>query len=277
MPINRSDRGEQRKRKRSTIFRPSLSKNTMNFHNVNEFNVLVNCLSGNFFPLDSTEGQFSIIQKVYSVGTILFEVIYLFLSLTGFFFLPILEAIQGGTVNLVVLIEVLSLTFHMNFRRTNFCLLIKKINLLLNVKSNRRKNFIYENIHPIMVMLKLYTIAAVGSVIIWISLPGLKVLKKNSFKLSDFSVPMYYFFDGELGVNHYFLGLIFQAIGSGYTILKKVAIDIYIIHFITLLTAQYLHLQDEFARAFDDDKLTSEECIRDNLKELILYHGRLIK
>lgn len=104
----------------------------MNFKSVNKFTVLINLLSGNLLPLSNKNSEFSWGWKIYAIISWILQIIYFLLSFIGLFLVPKVQAIQYGTVNIVVLIEVLVLSIYVNLRRNDFKKLIKMINDILD-------------------------------------------------------------------------------------------------------------------------------------------------
>lgn len=118
----------------------------MNFKSTNKFIVLINLLSGNLLPLSYENSEFHWGWKIYAIILWILEIIYFLLSFVGLFLVPKVEAIQYGTVNMVVSVEVLMLSIYVNCRRNDLKQLIKMINNVLN-NSDEKKVQIFFHIY----------------------------------------------------------------------------------------------------------------------------------
>ncbi|XP_015591470.1 odorant receptor 67c-like isoform X2 [Cephus cinctus] len=215
----------------------------MDFSSVNRFNGLVNFVCGNLLPLTDDATKFSKAQKLYSAFTWILEFTYFLVTTFGIFFTTNQRIFQDTTVNQAVVIEILILGFYMNLRRGLIYRLIGQMNsVLINVET--LKECVEKTVKPLQRPLKLYTIFATVTVVLFCGSPIYKVFKKDQFSYNDFRIPAY--IPGEpYSTGLFIAGILFETLGGFYTILKKASIDIYLIHVITLLTAQYKYLSLE--------------------------------
>ena len=152
-----------------------------------------------------------------------------------------------------------------------------------------------KTLDPLNNPLRIYAIAAIGSVIFWTGLPLMSIMGKSNFSYIDYRVPIY--LPGEPFTSITFAcGVLFEMIGSGFAIAKKTGIDVYMIHSITLLTSEYRYISAELEYIFgrsqtteevdheinskkiseeneNSEKIHDQELIRYDLKRLIRHHS----
>ncbi|XP_043485004.1 odorant receptor 22c-like [Leptopilina heterotoma] len=267
----------------------------MNFKSTNKFIVLINLLSGNLLPSSYENSEFQWGWKIYAIILWILETIYFLFSFLGLFLVPKVEALQYGTINMVVLIEVLMLSIYVNCRRNDLKQLIKMINNILNNSDeNKILNCIRLTTNPIDKPLRIYITAVVGTVFFWTVSPIIKIMEQNEFSILDFRVPTY-FIEESFTMILFICGTLFQAISASILIGKKSSIDFYVIHMITLVTSEYRYVSDELESLFETNSVIDlkisdkDEKLFDNVsrikkfKRLIQHHnsvteiGKLLK
>ncbi|XP_033214885.1 odorant receptor 67c-like [Belonocnema kinseyi] len=152
-----------------------------------------------------------------------------------------------------------------------------------------------KTLDPIYNPLRIYTTGAIVSVIFWTGLPIVGIMEKDKFSYVDYRVPIY-LPEAPFSRIPFACGVLFEMIGSGFTIAKKTGIDVYMMHMITLLTSEYRYISAELENIFGQNRTTEEadheinikkiveenenkerihnqETIRNNLKRLIQHHG----
>ncbi|XP_034939848.1 putative odorant receptor 92a [Chelonus insularis] len=246
----------------------------MNFLNVNKFNALTNDLSGNCFPVQSDDKQISNLKRAYIIGTFCYILLYYVSSIKGLISFPTLKSIQDGSINLLVLSEVIILTVYMNYHRDKYRSLIANINTVLSYQSKTLRDITFDFVNPVMRIFTYYTIVAVGSIVIWVCIPMLRAFNKTIFTIEDLQVPIDIFLNKNCGISVYVIVTALEAIACAYAILKKIAIDIYVLYFITLLTAKYVYVQYQLSVIFSD--LMNEKSIEVELEQLLHQYSIIV-
>ncbi|KAK1125364.1 hypothetical protein K0M31_005734 [Melipona bicolor] len=135
-------------------------------------------------------------------------------------------------------------------------------------------------VKPIVKSLTIYTIANTTAVIVWIALPLLEIFRKNEFYYSDYGVPTVISKE-PFSTGIFISGVALQILGAAYTIIRKIGLDLYTIHFIILMTAQYKYLRIKIATIFKQEPETlHNNIIKQNIsfgnKRTISHEMRLL-
>jgi len=229
----------------------------MDFQNVNFLNVRLNMLSGNLLPMTSDNSLFPIAWRIYSAVIWLIEVVQTSAIIPGIMMVPIDKTLQDATVGLVVTVEVFFLLKQMNMHRNLISQLIRKLNNILRIEDKTMRNIVRSTLKPVEVPLKFYCMAGTGSIIVWCCIPFTLILKKRYFFYEDYRLPMVLSnepFSREI----FLIGSFFVSIASVYMFMKKVALDVYMINLVLLMTAQYRYTAIKLATIFRRDTLHNE-------------------
>lgn len=230
----------------------------MDFQNVNLLNLRLNRISGNLLPM-TNDDSFSVAWKIYSIAIWLIELIQISATICGFIKVANRETLQdGGTVSIGVSIEVIILLMRMYAYRDLAVQLIQKLNNILRFEDESMKNIVYSTLKPIEIPLKFYCIAGTGSVILWCSIPFALIFKKKYFLYEDFGV-IAAFSKQPFSIEVFVLGNFIEIIASAFIFLKKVAMDVYMINLVLLLTAQYRYIAMKLATIFRNDTSQNED------------------
>lgn len=228
----------------------------MDFQNVNPLNVRLNKLSGNLLPMTSNDSLFPVAWRIYSAIIWLIEVVQTSAIIPGIMLVSIDKALQDATVGLVVTAEVFFLLRQMHVHRNLVSQLIRKLNDILRTGDKTMSNIVTSTLKPVEIPLKFYCVAGTGSIIIWCSIPFFLVLKKRYFFYEDYRLPMV-LSNEPFSTEIFLIGSIFASIASVYMFMKKVALDVYIINLVLLMTAQYRYIAEKLAVIFRED-ITSQ-------------------
>ncbi|KAK1125362.1 hypothetical protein K0M31_005732 [Melipona bicolor] len=179
------------------------------------------------------------------------KLVYLAAHILGLFCVPREKALKDGTVNAVVSLETITLIIYLHCHKKLLRGLIEKLNHL--IEDNETLQDVTVNIvKPIEKPLIIYTIANTTAVIVWIALPFLEIFRKNEFYYSDYRMPNVLSKE-PFSVNIFIAGIILQMFGGVYTIVRKISLDLYTMHFIFLMTAQYKYLRIKFTTIFQKE------------------------
>lgn len=230
----------------------------MNFRSMNKFNVVLNALSGNFFPLTGEKKGLNLTSGLFA--TIVWTVEFLYLSSTTIgmlYYVPPIVAVQIGGVQSIVCIEMLVLSVYLHSRNDFLCNLIGKINTVL-VDSDDLRRCIRNTVEPRMKFLKIYAVYGVSSIVIWSGTPIVKILHTDQFTRYDYTLPSYVPVS-SIDTKVFVCSILVEIIGSSYILLKKTGIDVYTTYLITLLTAEYRYVSEEIAEALRKNNTEREK------------------
>lgn len=224
----------------------------MNFQNLNRLNTFVNAVSGNILPITDMKKRLSIVLKIYSILVWTIELSYLAACILGLFNVSRERALKDSTVNIVISLEVFVLIVYLHNRENLLRELIGKLNCLLIVDDETLRDVTIGTVKPLEKPLRVYIIASVGSLMIWASLPLAKIFRKSEFYYTDYQVPAV-ISNEPFPIGVFIGGVVLQIFGSAYTLLRKVSLDLYTMHLILLITAQYKYLRIKFAAILEQE------------------------
>ncbi|XP_054016195.1 uncharacterized protein LOC128896758 isoform X1 [Hylaeus anthracinus] len=266
----------------------------MDFKNLNSFNVLVNTLSTNLLPLTKEKTSLSTLLKVYWILVWTMELVYLTVCILGLLYVPKERALQDSTVNILVSSEVIVMIVYLSNRKGMICALIEKLNNILDTDDKTLKSTIIQTLKPLEKPLKIYAIASVGTVAVWAALPLIRIFKQSEFHYVDYRIPAALSKE-PFSISVFIGGVVLECLGSLYSIARKVSLDLYTMHLILLMTAQYKYLRIEFEKVLRKevqdcgrlnrldkdgslDKMFSkdEEVTRQRLRVLTRHHGAVV-
>ncbi|CAK9797749.1 hypothetical protein ANTPLA_LOCUS1328 [Anthophora plagiata] len=234
----------------------------MDFQTLSHLNAFVNKLSGNNFPMTSKKTKLPNTSKCYSLLTWLTQLTYVTVCILGLFNVPKEKALKDGTVNIVVALEAIVLIIYLHEQKYLLRKLIRELNRAFTLNNETLRNVTNDTVRSLEGPLKIYTIASVSSVVLWTGLPLVEVSRKNEFFYTDYSVPAV--LSEQPFSNRVFLvGVVLQICGSAFTVVKKIGVDLYTIHLILLMTAQYKFLRNEFAETLRNSEEDFEGFFRD--------------
>ncbi|XP_032667828.1 odorant receptor 67a-like [Odontomachus brunneus] len=229
----------------------------MDFRNLNPLNVHANYLSGNLLPLKSGDSRLSIGWKLYGVLMWLIQVMQISVLIPGIVMVPWKKTLMDGTTTAVVIIEAFFMVGRIYTHRELANRLIRKLNDLLRVEDEAMRSVVTTTLKPMEIPLKFYWMAGGLSVLLWCCIPFLLLLKKVSFRYEDYRIPAT-FSKQPFSTEVFLLGSIFLLISNMYIFLKKGGVDIYMIHMVMMITAQYRYIAKKLAAIFRDANLRNE-------------------
>ncbi|KAF3054464.1 Odorant receptor 297 [Nylanderia fulva] len=235
----------------------------MDFQNVNPLNVQLNMLSGNLLPMTSNDLLFPTAWRIYSAVIWLIEVIQTSAIIPGIMFVPKDKALQDSTVGLVVTIEVFFLLRRMYVHRQLVSQIISKLNEILCAEDEIMKIIVRSTLKPVQTPLKFYCITGIGSIIIWCCVPLALAFKKRLFLYEDYRLPMV-LSRQPFSIEIFLLGNFIASVASVYMFMKKVALDVYMINLVLLMTAQYRYIAVKLAALFREDTSQNKSKEKNN-------------
>jgi len=258
----------------------------MDFQNVNPLNVRLNIISGNLLPMTSDGSSFPTAWKIYGIVTWLIELIQIGTTICGFV-LENREALQdAGILAIFVSVETFILLMRMYAYRNLASQLIQKLNSILRSDDESIKSVVRSTLKPLEIPLKFYCIGGTASVILYCSMPFVLIFKKKYFLYDDFGMTAA-FSKQPFSIEIFVLGNLFEIITSTCTFLKKVAMDVYMINLVLLLTAQYRYVTVKLVTILRNDTSENEDykiqkgysinlLAEKNMKALCQHHSTII-
>ncbi|XP_014483028.1 PREDICTED: uncharacterized protein LOC106748719 [Dinoponera quadriceps] len=233
----------------------------MDFRNVNPLNIRTNLISGNLLPLEPGDSRFSIGWKLFAVLMWLVQVIQVIVLIPGFFVVSREKALVDGTMNAVLSIEVFFNIGWIHAHRKLVDQLIQQVNNILCNEDEMMKSIVMSTLQPIKAPLRFYWVVGGLCVLLWSCIPLPLIFKKVSFRYEDYRMPAV-FSKQPFSLSIFLMGSIFMIIGNTYVFLKKGGMDIYMIHFVLLITAQYRYIATKLTAIFRNAILQSdlEQC-----------------
>jgi len=229
----------------------------MDFRSVNPLNVRLNALSGNLLPLKSGDSQLPLMWKIYSVLVWLIELIQTVVLIPGLILVSGEKALKDGTVLCVITVEVFFIATRIHSRRHLVNRLIQKLNDILRFADETMKNVVTTTLQPMENPLKFYWLSGWLGVFVWACLPFLLMFKKVSFFYEDYRMPAV-FSKQPFSFDVFLLGSVLILIGNMYIFVKKVGLDVYMIHLVLLITAQYRYISTKLVTIFRNGNPLSE-------------------
>lgn len=185
-------------------------------------------------------------------------------------------------------IEVIVMTMYLHSRKHHLREIIKKLNDLLSVENEVLRNAVTTSTAKMIEkFLRFYTVCTASSSFIWTSVPIMQVFHKTEFYYTDYQLPAV-ISTQPFSAGVFAIGVVLQMFGSAYTILRKISLDIYVVHLIQMITVQYKCLRIEFEEVIQqgNDNLRNEEgftsqsskrLMKEKLRSLTQRYGTVIE
>ncbi|XP_011688841.1 PREDICTED: uncharacterized protein LOC105450606 [Wasmannia auropunctata] len=217
---------------------------------ISSLNIWLNLISGNLLPM-SGNSSFSIFWKMYSA--FMWSLLWFCASMIvcGCFLVPLEQALVEGVLTLVVMAEAVIVVMRIHGQRTLVRNLIEKVNDILNIEDKSINNIVVTNVNPLRAPFKLYLVLGTFSTTFWCSLTLTLVFEKSVFHYTDLKTPVI-FFKQPFSAGFFLLSTTLSVVANVYVFLKKISVDIYTTHLISLITSQYQYIASKLASVFRD-------------------------
>ncbi|XP_071582702.1 uncharacterized protein [Temnothorax nylanderi] len=220
----------------------------MDFKNANFLNSQVNVLSGNLLPI-TDNSRFSVINRVYSITTWLIELTYTIALIFGIILSPLEKGLKDGLLSVVVIAEMSFMLMRLHSRKMLMVEMIQKMNVILRSADEIMKDIVKSAIKPIILPFVIYGITNVISVAIWHMQPIMLVFERSTFFYVDYNMPAA--FSTEPFSSRVLIpSTIIMSIGGVYLFIKKFGVDVYMMHLVLMLTAQYRYTAAKLTMLF---------------------------
>lgn len=223
----------------------------MDFQNVNLLNSRANLLSGNLLPMVAdSAAPFSIGWRLYCVLTWLLEVVHAGALIAGLALVPPQKALMDGTVGSVVTVEMFLMLSRLYMHERLMRQVIGTMNDIMRNADDAMTKIVKSALQPIQLPFIMYGVAGAVSVGLWTAQPLTLVFsERDSFLYVDYNVPTA-FCREPFSTRVLILSTIFMTFGGVYLFLKKFSVDIYMVHLVLLLTAQYRYMSMRLSALF---------------------------
>ncbi|EZA61769.1 hypothetical protein X777_09390 [Ooceraea biroi] len=225
----------------------------MDFRNVNSLNIRLNMLSGNLLPMTDRGSSFSLLWKLYGVLVWLIELILAICLTLGSIYVSTQKLLEDSLICFAVGGEVIFTLLRLYSCQDLVCQLIRQMNDILCTADESMKNIVRETLEPVKVPLMFYIVASLGAIIGWWGLPFIAILNKNVYCYEDYRVPVA-FSKQPFSFGTFVLGDLFVLISTTYMFLKKVGADVYMIHLVLMMTAQYRYIAVKMAIFHEEEE-----------------------
>lgn len=224
---------------------------------MNSLNVRLNLFSGNLLPMINSDSTFSFFWKIYSAFVWIFELIIGIVMIPGCIYVPIEKTLKDGMICVVVFIEMFFMIMRIHSRKDLVYKLIRKLNKILRTADETMKNVVTATLEPVKTPLNFYWSAGVVSIIAWSCTPLVLIFEKNMFYYEDYRIPAA-FSRQPFSLRTFLLGSLFLLISAVYLFLKKVGVDVYMVHLVLMITAQYRYIALKLAMIFQEENKDNE-------------------
>lgn len=218
---------------------------SMDFQNVNILNVRLNLLSGNLLPI-LNGSSFSFFWKMHSAFVWLLQFITTIVMIPGCIYVPLEKTLKDGMICFVIFIEMFFIVMQIHVRKDVVNQLIQKLNEILHIADETMKNVITATLESVKTPLNFYWSAGVISIIAWNCISIVLIFEKNLFRYEDYRIPIA-FSKQPFSLTVFLSGSLFLFVTSTYLFLKKVGVEVYMVHLILMITAQYRYIKFKIA------------------------------
>ncbi|KAG5340086.1 OR22C protein, partial [Acromyrmex charruanus] len=224
----------------------------MDFKNVNFLNYRVNTLSGNFLPIATNNSRFSVFWRTYSIVVWLIQLSHTIALIFEIILAPTENSLKDGILSVVVTIEAFFMLTRLHTRKKLIKEMIQKMNDILQSTDEIMMDTVKSAIKPIILPFVIYGVTSVISVTVYHAMqPIVLTFEKFTFFYVDYNLSTA--FSTKLFSNRILiLSIILKTIGSVYLFLKKFGVDVYMMHLVLMLTAQYRYVAIKLTMLFRD-------------------------
>lgn len=229
----------------------------MDFRNVNPMNSKMNLISGNLLPLAINE-PFSTVWRVYQAVIILLEITYVAAMIAGFTLVPLKKTLSDGVLTAIISLEAISMRVGLFARKKLIMRVIREMNDILRTADEIMENEVRSALKTIMTPFAIYGMVSVISIIVWTVQPVTLIFERSSFLYVDYNLPTAFSRSEPFSSRVLVSSSILMTFGGVYLFLKKFSVDIYMMHLVLLLTAQYRYMSVKYKMFFHAEPSSDE-------------------
>ncbi|XP_012145291.2 uncharacterized protein LOC100883629 isoform X6 [Megachile rotundata] len=251
----------------------------MDFLNLNPLNAFMNIMSGNMLPVSNKKMKLSVITRIYWPLVWVLQVFYLSVCFLGIRYAPVEKSLRDSTVSTAVTLEGIILSLYMNSRRNLLRRFIEQLNDTLDKGNKMLETITIESVKPLELVLRLYTYGSIASVAVWALLQFTIVTQTDEFYYVDYRVPAV-FSPEPFSLKVFVPSGLVVCLGNMYAIIRKASLDIYVIHMIRLITAQYKYLRRRLAeilRGTSEEAVDGEDKVKQGMRLLAFHYETIIQ
>ncbi|XP_018353799.1 PREDICTED: uncharacterized protein LOC108755361 [Trachymyrmex septentrionalis] len=190
--------------------------------------------------------------RTYSIIVWLIQLSHTIALIFGIILAPTENSLKDGILSVVVTIEAFFMLTCLYTRKKLIKEMIQKMNDILQSTDEIMKDTVKSAINPIILPFVIYGVTSVISVTIYHAMqPIVLAFEKFTFFYVDYNLSTD--FSTEPFSNRILiLSIILKTIGSVYLFLKKFGVDVYMMHLVLMLTAQYRYVAIKLMMLFRD-------------------------
>ena len=159
----------------------------------------------------------------------------------GCIYVPMEKALKDGLHAIVVFMEILFAVLQICTRRNLAYQLIQKLNEILHIADETMKNVVIATLEPVKIPLNFYLSSGIVAIIGWSCMHFVLIFEKNLFCYEDYRMPAV-FSKQPFSFKIFLLGDLFILIVTICMFVKKVSIEVYTMHLVLMVTAQYRYI-----------------------------------
>ncbi|XP_029163009.1 odorant receptor 67a-like [Nylanderia fulva] len=254
----------------------------MDFQSVNPLNIRLNLFSGNLLPMTSYDSSYPLFWKMYGIFVWLLEFIIGAALIPGCMFVSTEKFLKDGMICIAIFVEMSFLIARIYICKDVVYQLIQKLNDILHTADETMKSVVIATLKPVETPLNFYWLAGVAAIIAWASMPLVLVFEKNIFYYEDYRIPAA-FSKQPFSLDMFLLGSLFLIFSAVYMFLKKVGVDVYMVHLVLMTTAQYRYIAVKIAMIFQEKiennkehSSRSDQSKEKEIKILCQHHNTVI-
>lgn len=254
----------------------------MDFRNVNSLNSRANALSGNLLPMTPEDSGLSIGWRIYCVIVLLIEVAHTTALMPGLILVPREKALKDGAVGAMLTIEVIVILTRFHVRKKLLKQVIGTLNDLLRDADETMKDIVKSALKPMILPFTLYGVSSAIPIVVWTGQPVLLAFERDTFYYTDYKFPAAFCAE-PFSAFVLIWSTIIMTVGSVTRFLKKYSLDIYMVHLVILLTAQYRYIATKLAQLFRDPQETgnglpeTDRCVKSELRTLCQHYNTVMR
>ncbi|XP_043267956.1 uncharacterized protein [Venturia canescens] len=248
------------------------------FRRANRFNAFVNFFAGHFLPLSEDDAKLGFFGNLWMAFAWAVKIVYwtsIALGTVHFADLTADQAFKKSGAITVLSSEVFFPLCYLNLRRNDLRKLIEYYNVIL-IDSDEFRQCVSRSMKPYIKGLKFYFIVGLTAAFFFPAAPIFRIFESERFTYADFTVPAY--LPGEpFGRGVFAAGVVLEIFGGCAVHVGAIGIYTYVIHYVTILIAQFKYIRIQFAEALSEKNGRKDDSsVVAALSKCIEHHSAVI-
>lgn len=257
----------------------------MDFQNTNDLNNRLNLLSGNLLPIADSDTTFPLIWRMYNILIRLIQLIHMISFLFGVALSPLEKSLKNGTVCAVHTVEEVIMFMQLYTRKKLLKQMIRQLNDILNNADDTMKDIVKSTLTTSEKLFITYGLVHTTTIILWTVQPAMLAFEKDEFYYVDYNLPCA-FSPEPFSRSVLVVSSVFMSISSTVLFMTKFGMDVYMMHLVLMLTAQYRYtatklmllfrnLQEDDAHV--DKTLGANQRAEKELRAMCQHHNMVLR